>query len=341
MSRQTFASFTLALTAMGAATLSFGAGSTGVQATVETPSTPAQPPVEESPRGPIAARVNGVPIYKIDFDSAVQNFIKSQNIGGSLTDEQTQQLHQIVLDGLIGSELLYQKAQSIPIEVSSTEVEQTVAQARASMGDEAFESELNRRLMSEKDLQRLIKQNLTVQRMIQDVIVSRVDVSEQEIEQFYNQHQSDMKKPERVEASHILVKSSASDSDAQKAEARRKIQEAEKRVQSGEDFASLARQFSDDGTASNGGRLGEIQRGQTVPTFEEAAFKLHEGEVSGVVESPYGFHIIKVTKRENGASASLNEAHDTIAQFLKQKKAQDAIEDMVQSLRAEAKVEVL
>ena len=195
--------------------------------------------------------------------------------------------------------------------------------------------------MSEKDLLRLITQNLTVQRLIQDVIVSRVDVSEQEIEQFYNEHMADMKKPERVEASHILVKSSASDSDAQKAEARRKIQEAEKRAQSGEDFSSLAKQYSDDGTAANGGQLGEIQRGQTVPTFEEAAFKLHEGEVSGVVESPYGFHIIKVTKRESGASASLNEAHDTIAQFLKQKKAQDAIEQMVQSLRAEAKVEIL
>ncbi|MGH9868418.1 MAG: peptidylprolyl isomerase [Candidatus Polarisedimenticolia bacterium] len=322
-----------------------GPGSPRADADTQKPSPPpATAPAPEAqpagPRGDLVARVNGVPIYKIDFDSAVENFIKSQGLAGHINEEQTRQVNEVVMDGLIGSELLHQKAQAIPIEVSSEEIAQTVRQTRESLGEEGFQAELTRRRMTETDLTRLVRQNLMVQKLIQDIIVSRVDVTENEIKSFYDQHQGDMKKPERVEASHILVKASSSDPDEKRAEARKRIEEAERRAQSGEDFAVLAKEFSEDGTASSGGRLGAIQRGQTVPAFEDAAFDLEVGQVSKVVESPYGYHIIKVTGREGGSQATLDEAHDTIAQFLKQKKAQDAIEEMVQSLRTQAKVEV-
>jgi peptidyl-prolyl cis-trans isomerase C len=291
-------------------------------------------------RGPLVARVNGVPIYKIDFDSALESFKKSQGLTGNLNEEQTRQVRDVVLEGLIGSELLHQKAETIPIEVGGDEIEQTVRQTRESLGEESFQAELRRRSMSEADLRDLVKQNIMVQKLIQDLILTRIDVSEDEIQSFYQEHQAELKKPEKVEASHILVKSSPSDPDDKKAAARRKIEEAERRAKSGEDFAELAREYSDDGTAVNGGKLGNIQRGQTVPSFEDAAFRMKAGEVSEVVESPFGYHVIKVTGHTESSTATLDEAHDTIAQYLKQKKAQDAIEEMVQSLRDEAKVEM-
>jgi peptidyl-prolyl cis-trans isomerase C len=339
MTRPIIALVTLALAAFGPGSLASSAAPAGAPLQDGTSVTQDQARAEQ--RGPLVARVNGVPIYKIDFDHAMENFVKSQGLSGKLSEAQSRQVREVVLDGLIGSELLHQKAQSIPIEVGSAEIEQTIAQTRESLGEERFQEELRRRSMTETDLRHLVRQNLMVQKLIQDLILPRVDVSEEEIRAFYEEHQSDMKKPERVEASHILVKSSPSDSAEKKAEARRRIEEAARRVRSGEDFAVLAKQYSDDGTASQGGQLGNIQRGQTVPSFEEAAFRLHAGEVSEVVESPYGYHLIKVTNRTDPAPATLDEAHDTIAQFLKQKKAQDAVEQMVQELRTGARVEML
>lgn len=338
MTRPIIALVILALATLGPASLASSAAPAGAPPEEGTSATQAPARTE---RGPLVARVNGVPIYKIDFENAMESFIKGQGLAGKLSEDQARQAREIVLDGLIGSELLHQKAQSIPIEVGTAEVEQTIAQTRESLGDEAFQAELSRRSMTETDLRHLVRQNLMVQKLIQDLILTRVDVSEDELRAFYEQHQTELKKPERVEASHILVKSSPSDSAAKKAEARRRIEEAARRAKSGEDFAVLAKQYSDDGTASQGGQLGNIQRGQTVPSFEEAAFRLHSGEVSEVVESPYGYHIIKVTGRSEPAVASFEEARDTIAQFIKQKKAQDAVEQMVQSLRAEARVEIL
>ena len=337
MIRSIVALITLALAASGSGSQAYSAAPEGVSGSERTSASQSEPAPDE--RGPLVARVNGVPIYKIDFDSALESFKKSQGLTGNLTEDQSRQVREVVLEGLIGSELLHQKAQTIPIEVGGEEIDQTVRQTRESLGEESFQAELARRSMSESDLRSLVKQNIMVQKLIQDLIMTRVDVTETEIQQFYQEHQAEMKKPERVEASHILVKSNPSDSAEQKAAARRKIEEAERRAKSGEDFAVLAKEFSDDGTAVNGGKLGNIQRGQTVPSFEDAAFRLNAGEVSEVVESPYGYHVIKVTGHTDPTIATLDEAHDTIAQYLKQKKAQDAIEQMVDTLRAEAKIE--
>ncbi|HWP65719.1 MAG TPA: peptidylprolyl isomerase [Candidatus Limnocylindria bacterium] len=135
-----------------------------------------------------------------------------------------------------------------------------------------------------------------------------------QIEAFYEAHKNDrFTKPEEVRARHILVRVEPDASDADRAAARKRAEELLARVKAGEDFASIAKQHSDDpGSAPRGGDLGAFPRGRMEPTFEQAAFALEAGTVSDVVETPFGFHIIKVDARDPGGVQELAAVRDEI-----------------------------
>ncbi len=292
------------------------------------------------PRGALVAKVNGVPIYKSDFETAMSNFMQS-NAMDAAAHQDRQKVQQVVLDGLIGSELLHQKAKTIPIEISRAEIDKAVGQAKTSMGEDGYNAELAKRGMTQKDIEEMIEKNLMVQKLINDTIVMTVQIEETEIKKFYDEHPNEMTRPTDVEASHILVKSSPTDPPEKKTEARKKIDEALKKVKAGEDFGTTAQTFSEDSSAARGGALGAIHQGQTVPAFEEAAFKLAVGQVSDVIESQFGYHIIKVTAKHDPVLMPFDEVKDRISSFLKQQKSQEAIQKTVDSLRAAAKVELM
>ncbi|HET9480697.1 MAG TPA: peptidylprolyl isomerase [Candidatus Polarisedimenticolia bacterium] len=298
-------------------------------------------PAPTGTQGPVVARVNGVEILRIDFEQARANYMQTSGAPAQLTPEQQTDVDKAVLDGLIGTELLYQKARSIPIEIPQADVDAAIAQTRAGMGEENFKAEMSRRGMSEEGIAQVVRRNLMVQKMIQERVVGQVTVSEQESQTFYNENQQQMAKPETIKASHILVRSEPNDPAEKRDAARKKIEEARARLKSGEEFAGVARQYSEDGSAAQGGVLGEIPRGRTVPAFEQAAFNLPVGQTSDVVETEFGFHLIRVTARSPAGTASFDEVKGQIGEFLKQRKSQQAIETMVTSLRAEAKIEVL
>ncbi|HEY3174600.1 MAG TPA: peptidylprolyl isomerase [Candidatus Polarisedimenticolia bacterium] len=294
-----------------------------------------------SDRGPVTARVNGVPIYKVDFEIALQNFMESSGMGADAPEDKKKEAEKSVLDGMIGSELLFQKAQAIPVEVPQTEVDQALTQTRQGMGEDGLKAELEKRKMTEKELESLIRHNMTIQKMIQQTIVGTTVVSDDEMRRFYSEHLPEMQEPEYVDASHILAKAAPGDPADKKQAARVKIDGALKRVKGGEDFGAVAKEVSEDSSAPRGGVLGTVHRGQTIPAFEAAAFKLESGQISEVVETDFGYHIIKVTGKHPAGTAPFERAKEKIGEFLKHQKSQQAIENLVSSLRTAAKVEIL
>lgn len=305
------------------------------------PGAPAVPTAPAPDRGTVVARVNGAAIYAVDLESAMTNFMQSSGMPQDIPAEQRGEVRQEVLDGLIGSELLFQKAKSIPIEVPQSRVDETLEQTRSGMGPDAFQAELDRRGLTVEGLGELVRQNLMVQKMIQEVVLGGLIVPEAEIRKFYQENQEKMTVPPGADVRHIIVRSAASDPEEKREQARAKIAEALQKVKAGTDFDQVAKDFSEDASAAQGGSLGTVQRGQTPPAFEQAAFSLPIGEVSGIVETPFGFHLLKVTGRREAGVASLEEAKAQIAEFLKQRKSQETIETMVEALRAEAKIEIL
>lgn len=176
-----------------------------------------------------------------------------------------------------------------------------------------------------------------------DVLLANVDqmaatqqVSEAEIQQYYQANQASYSTPERVRVSHILLKTTG-EAPGQLAATRQKAEKILDQVKHGTDFAKLAKQYSeDDGSADQGGELGWIRRGQTVPEFEKAAFSLKPGQISDLIQTIYGFHIIKVEAHEDAHVQTLAEVHDQIQQKLQHQKGLNAAQNAIDRSQAMA-----
>jgi peptidyl-prolyl cis-trans isomerase D len=172
-------------------------------------------------------------------------------------------------------------------------------------------------------------------------------VTDQELQAYYDQHRDQYRFPEQVKVSHILIKTPLPGADGKVddkgvEEARKKAEDVLKQVKSGGDFAKLAGQYSDDpGSAKNGGSLGWIGRGRTVPEFEKAAFSLPKGQTSDLVKSSYGFHIIRVEDKQDAHVKPLAEVKSEIEAKVKEEKATRATEIAANTLLSQARADGL
>lgn len=176
-------------------------------------------------------------------------------------------------------------------------------------------------------------------------VQSGTSVSSQELESYYDQHKDEYRIPEQVSVSHILIKTPLPGPDGKVdpkgvEEARKKAEDILKQVKSGGNFADLAKKYSEDpGSGKNGGSLGFIGRGRTVPEFEKAAFSLDKGATSDLVQSSYGFHIIRVDDKQAAHVKTLVEVKDQIEESIKQQKAAQAVTNQVNALLNQARSE--
>jgi len=168
-------------------------------------------------------------------------------------------------------------------------------------------------------------------------------VSREDLQVYYDQHKDDYRVPEQVSVSHILIKTPLPGADGKVdgkgvEEARKKADDVLKQVKAGGNFAELAKKYSEDpGSGKNGGSLGFIGRGRTVPEFEKAAFSLAKSSTSDLVQSSYGFHIIRVDDKQAAHVKTLDEVKDQIEESIKQQKAAQAVTNQVNALLGQAR----
>ena len=158
-----------------------------------------------------------------------------------------------------------------------------------------------------------------------------VTVSDDELRQYYGQHQSEYNLPERVTAQHILFKTqgkSPEETEAIKNKARGILDRAKK----GEDFAALAKQFSEDGSAPAGGDLGSFTRGQMVPEFDQVAFSLGVGAISDLVQTQFGVHIIKVNEKQEARARPFEELKEAVRPIVSTRKAEELASETAQKI---------
>jgi len=261
-------------------------------------------------------------------------------MGKPLLDPQISQIKKEVLENLINRELLFQESQRKGIEVDEAAINEQVMTLKKRFPSEAeFKSALMKANLSEAAIKAQIKRGLAIQQFIDAHIAQKAAVSDQEIKAFYESRPALFKQPEQVRASHILIKVEPQADESQKATARNKIEEIQQRLQKGEDFAALAQEFSQCPSSAKGGDLGYFRRGQMVKPFEEAAFALRPGEVSDVVETRFGYHLIKVIDKKPESTISYEEIKDKLQEHLKQQKVRNQITLYIEELKGKAKVE--
>lgn len=146
---------------------------------------------------------------------------------------------------------------------------------------------------------------------LQKEVIDKIEVTDKDIELYWKAHPEEFKTPEMVRARHILIKVDKSALDMKKEEARKRAEDLLNKIKNGEDFEKIANEFSEDpGSNTKGGDLGFFQRGSMVPEFESVAFSLNQGEVSDIVETIYGFHIIKIEEKRESVVQPLEKVRD-------------------------------
>jgi len=286
----------------------------------------------------VVATVNGTDISKtelIERADAIRTQIPPTE------DTASEAFYGKVLDDVIGSELLFQASTDAGLLAEPGEVDSQIAMFKGRFPDPAtFEQALAQQGMTAESLEDRIARDLSVQKFVEEQINQKVSVAPEQVREFYDGNADEMRQPDQLRLSHILKRVAADATPEVKAETRRVMETLLEQARAGGDFAALAQEHSEDpGSQANGGEL-TVSRGETVPPFEQAAFALEPGGVSDVVETQFGFHIIKVAERIDGQAVPFEEAKPRIEMFLKQQALQEAVGTKVDSLRESASVEV-
>jgi peptidyl-prolyl cis-trans isomerase C len=308
------------------------------------PGVPGAPPAVKPmpPQIPdVLARVNGERIERWEFDNAVKRM--EARAGGPVPPDKRDEVLRGVLDQLVAYHLLAQESRSRKLPVPDTDVDARLAEIRKGFATEdAFKQGIAAQGLTLDQLKAQAKTSIEVAKVIDLEVNSKVSVEDPEVKGFYDQNVERFKQGDSVHAAHILIGVPQGATAEQKTEAKTKAAAVLKTIKAGGDFATLARANSQDpGSAPNGGDLGFFPKGQMTPAFEEAAFRLKPGTVSPLVETPFGFHIIKVIERRPPRTAPFEEVSGQIKDFLTQGQREQKLEQFVEQVKAKGKIEIL
>jgi peptidyl-prolyl cis-trans isomerase C len=258
-------------------------------------------------------------------------------MGRSLSDSQLSEIKKDVLEELINRELLLQESKKSGVTVEAAEVKEQLDQMRSQYATDAeFKRTLNMMGFSGTNIESQIKEWMEVRRFVNDRIAKKIIIPEKDIKASYDSHPHIFKRPESVHAAHILIKVDPAADKLQKSEARKEIAMIKNKLKRGEDFAALAKVYSQGPSSVKGGDLGYFGRGQMVKPFETAAFALKPGEVSGIVKTRFGYHIIKVFDKKPPVTIPYEDARKRIAQHLKNQKVQKQLNQYIDELKKNA-----
>lgn len=257
--------------------------------------------------------------YKIDFSKS----------GGKATEKK---LEKAVLDQLVMETLFQQEAKRRKLVISDAEVNQAIQDWKNMQFSSPGEAEkfLRDNDIGIEELKKEKKYELMLSKLKQEVLNSEdLSVTENECRAYFSQHRSKYGHPEIVRACHIVVKD------------RLKAEQILAKLNNGVDFSEMAQAFSEDkSSAVKGGDLGYFSKGQMVPPFEKAAFNLEKNKISGIIQTEYGYHIIKVLDHKQAEQLDYSDVREEVEEFLWQQKQQKAWESFKHDLQERAIISV-
>jgi peptidyl-prolyl cis-trans isomerase C len=288
-----------------------------------------------------AAVVNGVFISQEEYSKELDFHIqRASKQGVQISDEQMTKLKGDILESLIEREVLYQESQKAGIKVDDKSIEDQLALIKKRFAtEEEYKNTLTMMKHSEGDVREQIKKGLAIKGLIDIQITQKIVITDEESKAFYDSHPELFKQPEQVKASHILIKVEAGADEQKKAEAKKKIEEVQAKLKGGQDFGELAKEYSEGPSNANGGDLGYFRRGQMVKPFEDVAFGMQPNEVSEIVETQFGYHLIKVYDKNPEKILAYAEVKDRLIERMKQEKTEQEAVKYIEQLKKEAKIE--
>jgi len=316
---------------------------------VNAPSAPDVNAPSKSVRKEVAVTVNGFEIT----ESMVKELIGPQleriaqqaaKLPPSVTEQYKKQLREDALEQLIRRQLLDERVEKANITITEEEVMDQIDEIASAqeMSLEDLKKTMEQYGRNFEEVKEDVRKMLSRNRFMEGQWAGKVDVTEEDAKNYYDENKKRFDVPEKIRTSHILVKLELADPNADpndaKATAKVKAQDLLQQIKDGADFAELAKAHSACPSAPKGGDLGFFARGETTPQFEKAAFQLEIGQISDIVETEYGYHIIKLTDHRDASVVSFEQAQDDIIKQLTEKKQSEFAEKYINSLKAQADI---
>ncbi len=309
-------------------------------AAADSPAPPAVDPVpDELPD--VVARVDDYPITRDELERAVRS--AEVQAGQALPTPFRDSVYRAVLDRLVSFHLLLQESERRSIVVDDAAIEARIDTIRSGFPDEeAFETQLDSWNTSLYILRGEARRDLLVERVLESAVLAGIEIDPEAVRAFYDQHPPQFTERGGVRARHILIGVSPDAAEPDRAQARERARRLRLDAANGGDFEALAREHSEDpGSAANGGDLGLVVEGRTAPAFENALFALDPGELSDVVETPFGFHVIQMIGRQEDRLVPFEDARGAIRDLLLQQERQARTAAFIEELRAQHDVRIL
>ncbi|MHC4323288.1 MAG: peptidylprolyl isomerase [Planctomycetota bacterium] len=303
----------------------------------------------------VAVTINGVEIPESEIDRLVKPQLQmlaqqSAQLPPQFAEQYARQLREQVLEQTIRRQLLDEKVKEANIVITDEQVTNKITEIAAGQREplslDEFRKTMEQYGQSFENVKEDVRKGLARNQFMEAQWAGKIDVTEEDARKYYDENLKQFEQPEQVRASHILIKPELvdpntnpnADPNEAKAKARTKAEDLLKQLKDGADFAELAKTHSSCPSAPQGGDLDFFPRGQTTPAFENTAFELEIGQISEVVETEYGYHIIKATERKEASTITFDQAKDEIIRQLTQNKQLELAEEYIESLKARANI---
>lgn len=301
------------------------------------------------------AIVNGEMItldeYKKVADPMIEQY--SKVFTGLDKESKLAELKKYILNQMIEEKILLQEAEKKKIKITDVDIDEGLKELKKSFtSEDDFKAELKRQNMTEKELRKKVKDSLSVRKLIEQEIEAKVEPpTEQEIQNYYNEHKKDFERPDQIRVRHILIKLDKNADLKTKSKVLNTMRDIEKQLKAGADFAELAKKYSEDpGSKDKGGDIGFFAKGMMVKEFEDAAFKLKKGQISDIVPTDFGYHIIKLEEEKPGKQLELTDelelggpplkVKDFMKETISQEKSVKKFSEWLKNLKESGKIEI-
>lgn len=253
-------------------------------------------------------------------------------------DKKSNEVVSQVLDKIIDFRVQVQEAKKEGMEISEDETEEALndTMTRMKITKEKFPDVLKEQGMTLDELKKELKDQLLVKRIVRKRVMSRISVSNEEIQEYFKNHKEQFESSLKFRVRHIAMKVDKKAGKQKEEEIKKKMEEVLSMLRNNEDFTEIAKKFSEDPSKDSGGDLGILNRGELLPLFEEAILKLEEGAVSDIIGSEAGFHIFKLEWKEKLTPEAELKIKDQIKESIERNKFQIRYEAWLKELRAKA-----
>ena len=256
------------------------------------------------------------------------------------TDEEIKETERQILNQMIDEKLVNQEAERLEIEITEKEVTMASKEVRdrAQLTKEQFEQALAEDGMTMEAYQKQLRDEMKKMRLIDQEIKAKVFVTKKEIDEYYKAHKDEYNAPPEVRLQQILLLTPAEATPQEVQQVRERAEQIHAAIKQGEDFNAMVKNYSQDATAATGGDMGVFRQGELFSALDEAAFTLTVGEVSPVIQTPRGFHIIRILDKKDRKQMTEEEKRDEIDALLYNQKVEGAIKKWIKELKKKSYV---